>query len=346
MIRYAFTLALLTAFLSPCAGAQQPSLAGHDGVVIAQRKSQAPRTLRVGRGQTYEKLSAAIAASRDGDTIRLQAGTYVNDFATVNRKVTIIGTGGMARLVATIEPPNGKAILTTTTDVQLQNIEFTGAKVRDRNGAGIRYEGGDLVVVNCYFHGNESHILAAPSPRGTIQIRDSEFARHVPPDDQAHSIYIGNIARLEVRDSFFHDGINGNMIKSRAQRTVVTGTRVYDDDGEISYSIDLPNGGVATISNNVIVQGPKSPNRAIISFATESAPYPGSSLTVENNTILNFGGRGTGVLNRSGLSVTFVRNRLHAVTTTVMGPSSQADNQVLGQPPALDRSRPWRTPSP
>lgn len=110
--------------------------------------------------------------------------------------------------------------------------------------------------------------MAAPSPNDIIQIRDSEVARDVPPDDQAHSIYIGRIARLEVRDSFSHGGIYGNMIKSGALRTVVTETRVYDDDGEISYRINLPNGGVATISNNVIVQGPKSPNRAIISFTT------------------------------------------------------------------------------
>ena len=39
--------------------------------------------------------------------------------------------------------------------------------------------------------------------------------------------------------------------------------------------VELPNGGVASITDNVIVQGPNSPNRAIISFSTESAPYPG-----------------------------------------------------------------------
>jgi hypothetical protein len=333
MFRRTVTLALLGSALPALAQPQRPT------------RQQAARILRVGLGQSYARLSAAVAAARDGDTIRVQAGTYVNDFATINRRIAIIGVGGMARLVATIPPPNGKAILTSTTDLQLQNIEFTGAKVRDRNGAGIRYEGGDLAVVNCYFHANESHILAAASPRGTIQIRDCEFARHVPPDDQAHSIYIGNIARLEVRDSFFHDGVNGNMVKSRARRTVITGSRVYDEDGEVSYSIDLPNGGIATITDNVIVQGPNSPNRAIISFATESAPYPGSSLTVENNTILNFGGRGTGILNRSGLSVTFSRNRLHALTTNVMGPSSQSGNEIIARPPALDRSRPWRAPS-
>lgn len=60
--------------------------------------------------------------------------------------------------------------------------------------------------------------------------------------------------------------------------------------------------------------------------------------------MLNFGGRGTGILNRSELNATFARNRLHALTTNVMGPASQADNQVLSDPTSLDRSRPWRTP--
>ncbi len=306
----------------------------------------APVVLQVGPDQRFKRLAAAIAASRNGDTIRVQAGTYTNDFATIESKISLIGVGGMVKLVATVEPPNGKAILVTNADLRIENFEFTGAKVRDRNGAGIRYQGGALVVKNCFFHDNETHILGAAAPTGTIQILNSEFARHVPPDDQAHSIYIGKIARLEIRDSYFHDGINGNMIKSRASETLITGSRIYDNDGAISYSIDLPNGGVASILDNVIVQGPNSPNRSIISFSTESAPYPGSALLVRGNTIENFGGRGIAVLNRSGLSVTFTGNKIFALTTIVSGLSTQADNTILQAPVVLDTTPPWRAPGP
>mgnify|MGYP000024968770 CR=1 FL=1 len=335
-------VAALAFSVSASVGLAQDRLLGRDDTSIAQKAP--PRILLVGPGQQYKRLAAAVAAARDGDTIRVQAGSYTNDFATTNAKISIIGVGGMVKLIATVEPPNGKAILTSNNDLRIENLQFSGARVRDRNGAGIRYQGGNLVVVNCFFHDNETHILAAGVPTGTIQIRNSEFAHHVPPDDQAHSIYIGKIARLEIRDSYFHDGINGNMIKSRALETIVTGSRVYDNDGEISYSIDLPNGGVASIIDNVIVQGPNSPNRAIISFSTESAPYPGSSLVVRGNVIENFGGRGTGVLNRSCLNVTFVGNRIFALTTIVSGLSTQADNVVLAQPITLDTSRPWREP--
>ena len=103
-------------------------------------------TLKVGQGQQFTTIASAVAASHDGDVIQVQAGTYVNDFATINTKVTIEGVGGMANFVATVSPPNGKGILVTETDVTIQNLSFSGAKVPDMNGAGIRYEGGNLTV--------------------------------------------------------------------------------------------------------------------------------------------------------------------------------------------------------
>ncbi len=302
--------------------------------------------LTVGANQQYARLGDAIGASRDGDVIQVQAGTYTNDFATVSSKISIIGVGGMVKLVATIEPPNHKAILIASTDLRIENIEFSGVRVPDGNGAGIRYEGGNLVVKNSYFHDNQTHILSNHVPTGTIQILNSEFANHVPPNGQAHSIYIGGIARVEIRDSYFHDGLDGNMIKSRAAETVITGSRIYDNNGAVSYSIDLPNAGVVSITNNVIVQGPNSPNRSIISYSTESAPYAGSSLLVQGNTIENFGGNGTAVLNRSGLNVTFADNRTYALTTVVNGPSTQTGNTVLSQPITLDTTQPWLAPQP
>ena len=63
------------------------------------------------------------------------AGTYTNDFAEITHKITIQGVGGMVKLVAGGQIPNGRAILITDTDVTLDHIEFSGATVRDANGA-------------------------------------------------------------------------------------------------------------------------------------------------------------------------------------------------------------------
>jgi Ca2+-binding RTX toxin-like protein len=300
--------------------------------------------LTVGAGKMFSRLSDAIAASRDGDVLQVQAGTYTNDFATVNSKITIEGVGGMVKLAATIQPPNAKGILITNTDVTIRNVEFTGAAVPDANGAGIRHQGGALVVENCYFHHNQEHILTNHGASMSVTILRSEFANHNPPDGQAHSIYIGGIGKLEIRDSYFHDGTNGNLIKSRAAETIITGSRIYDNDSPVSYSIDLPNGGKSTITNNVIVQGANSPNRYIISYGTEGTPPPGSSLLVQNNVIENFGGNGYAVLNRSTVNVVFADNKLYQMTRVVDGPSTQTNNQILSAPVTLDRSAPWTAP--
>src|SRR6185437_1765609 len=127
-------------------------------------------TLTVGSSGQFSTLSAAIAASHNGDVIQVAAGTYTNDFATITTNITIEGVGGMVNLVATQSPPNGKAILTTDANVTLDNIAFSGCTVPDGNGAGIRYETGNLTLNNCYFHDNQNGILGGADPTGTVTI--------------------------------------------------------------------------------------------------------------------------------------------------------------------------------
>ena len=46
--------------------------------------------------------------------------------------------------------------------ITIENIEFTGARVPDKNGAGIRFEQGQLEVRDCIFENNQNGILTAP----------------------------------------------------------------------------------------------------------------------------------------------------------------------------------------
>src|SRR3954447_16934479 len=217
-------------------------------------------TLTVGVGQQYKTLASAIAASHDGDVLQVKAGTYTNDFAEITHKITIEGVGGMVNLVASGQIPNGKAILITDTDVTLDHIAFSGATVRDGNGAGIRYQGGNLTIKNSYFHNNQNGILGAAAANGTISIKTSEFGHNGSGTGQTHNIYIGAIKDLTVDSSYFHDAVVGHEIKSRAASTTITNSRIVDGrTGTASYSIDLPNGG-KTIANNTIEQGPASQN--------------------------------------------------------------------------------------
>ena len=304
-------------------------------------------TLNVGAGQAYATLSAAVAASRDGDVIAVQAGTYVNDFATISTNITIKGVGGMANFVATVPPPDGKGILVTQSNVTIQNLSFSGAAVADNNGAGIRFEGGNLVVIDSYFHDNQMGLLSNNDPNGTIRIVGSEFAdTSGPGDGLRHNLYVGNIASLVIDDSYFHDAYNGHQVKSRAQSTTITNSRIYDGTGLGSYSIDLPNGGVGVIRDNVIEQGPNSDNPALIEYSGESAPYAGSSLTITNNVIVNDRQTsGARLLYNNAPTVTanISGNDVYGLTSDqmVLGSATVSGTTLLSARPSLDTTSPW-----
>jgi Ca2+-binding RTX toxin-like protein len=312
--------------------------------------------LTVGAGQQYTRISDAVAAARDGDVVQVQAGTYTNDYPVVTHKITIQGVGGMAHLVSTQNLPNGKAILLADNDVTLDHLEFSGGTVPspDLNGAGIRFEAGHMTVTNCYFHDNQMNILAGVVSGGTVSIDHTEFGHTTPSSTiLSHSLYIGHIDKLTVTNSYFHDTSNGHHIKSRADVTDIENNRIVDGSGTSSYSIDMPNGGQGTVLNNVIEQGPNQSNNAIIHFGGESAPYAGSSLLVQGNTILNdYSGGATAVLNQSGtVTAEINNNHLWHVPTLYSGPAHDGGgNTALSTEPAIDTSHPWSssttTPTP
>jgi len=302
--------------------------------------------LNVGSGSQFSTVASAVAASHDGDTVQVQAGTYVNDFATINTQITLQGIGGMASLVATASPPNGKAILTTNTDVTLDHLELSGAAVPDENGAGIRYQAGNLVLTNSYVHDNQNGILGGESAAGSITIRNSEFAHNGFGDGHTHNIYIGDVASLTIDNSYFHDAVVGHEIKSRAEQTTITNSRIQDGpSGTASYSIDLPNGGNALIQGNVIQQGPASQNPAIIAFGEEGDVHEGSSLTVSGNTILNDldSRSATAVWNATGAPASVTGNSVYGLAAgqIVLGAAAASGNTILATEPALVTTSPW-----
>ena len=305
--------------------------------------------LTVGAGQRYARISDAIAASRDGDTLLVQAGTYLNDFATINTKITIKGVGGMAHLLATEAPPDGKAILTTNTDVTLDHLEFSNAQVGDLNGAGVRYQGGNLLITNSYFHDNQNGLLGGPVPGGSITIRSSEFAYNGAGDGASHNIYVGDIASLAIDNSYFHNALVGHEIKSRAERTTITNSRIQDGpNGSASYSIDIPNGGDAVIQGNVIQQGPDTQNPAIIAVGEEGGLHANTALRVIGNTILNdlADPFSSGVINPANAVVSLTGNAVYGLTASelVIGPAALSYNSTLASEPALVTTSPWALP--
>ena len=304
--------------------------------------------LTVGAGGSYATLRAAIAASHDGDVLQVKAGVYTNDFATINTRITIEGIGGMVQLVATVPPPDGKAILTINTDVTIDHLEFSGARVADGNGAGIRYQGGNLVINNSYFHNNQDGLLAASDPAGSITITNSEFAYNGTGDGRTHNIYVNEVGTLRIADSYFHNSYVGHEIKSRAFNTIIDGNRISEGPtGTGSYSIDVPEGGHVTITNNTIEQGPKSQNPAIVHVGNDGPLHPGTTINIANNTILNDlrSPSASLLLNQSGSGAGIVlsNNRVWGLTAAQMlqGPGTVTGTVVLAGEPGFSTAHPF-----
>ncbi len=318
-------------------------------------------TLTVGSGSGfgYTSLASAIAASRDGDVIQVQAGTYTNDFATITSSITIEGVGGMVNLVATQPPPNLQGILTIGTPggpgptVTLNNMEFSGAAIENSdggNGAGIRFKSGNLTLSHTYLHDNQEGILADNDPAGTITINDSEFGNNGnsdPPPGVEHNLYVGAIQRLTIDNSYFYSPIIGHNIKSRAANTTIENSRIDDPNGTGSYEIDLPNGGTAVIRNNVFEKGAHALNSNFIAYGEEGLFYPANTLAVTGNTVLNDYGTGaTFVANNTAIPVSVTDNILYGLTAgrVASGPVIDPANNTLlprSSEPALDTSSPY-----
>lgn len=249
-------------------------------------------TLEVGPHKTYSVPSQAAAAARDGDVIRITAGTYSGDVCYWRANhLTITGVGGFAHLASAGAVAGGKGIwVVAGNSTLIENIEFSGAACPDLNGAGIRLEGSGLTVRGCFFHHNQNGILANAGTDSDILIEHSEFAHNGAGDGYSHNLYIGNVRTLTFRSNYSHHAKIGHCLKSRAQTNYLIANRIMDeDDGTSSYTIDLPNGGLSFVLGNLIQQGPRSENPGIISVAAEGGTNAIQRLYLINNTIVNDG---------------------------------------------------------
>ena len=299
-------------------------------------------TLQVGPSQTYTKPCAALAAAKQGDTIEISAtgnGSYDGDVCAIAASnLTIRGIGGRAHIDAMGMSSQGKAIwVVQGQDTTIENIEFSGATVTDMNGAGIRQEGANLTVRNCYFHDNQDGILTGADPTSEIVIESSEFARNGAGDGYSHNMYIGHIKKFTLRYSYSHSAHVGHLVKSRAEENDILYNRLTgESDGTESYEINLPNAGTSYIIGNLIQQGPTTQNSAMLDYGSEGVSNAGSDLYVVNNTFVNERTAGaTFVSVNAEVAVpTVVKNNIFVGTGTIVSQASavQAGNFASGDP--------------
>jgi hypothetical protein len=251
------------------------------------------RVIRVGPDSDVKKISDAARVAQDGDVVEIAAGEWRGDVALwLQTKLTIRGVGGRPVLHADGQSAEGKAIwVIRSGNFKIENIEFRGARVVDGNGAGVRFEAGKLTVRDCAFLDNQMGLLTGNNGQAELTIENSVFAE-APEQYQPlpHLLYAGRIASLKITGSRFHAGHVGHLIKSRARQTDLKYNLIADGpNGKASYEIDLPNGGLATLVGNVVVQSEQTSNPIVIAYGAEGNAWEQSMLNLANNTLVSEG---------------------------------------------------------
>ena len=269
---------------NPASAASAPPAPAASAAPVAGRRIQ------VGPDRAVRTVAGAAAIARDGDTIEIDPGDYLADVAVWQQSdLTIRGMGARVRLIANGASAEGKAIWVLRGGrITVEGIDFIGSRVADRNGAGIRFERGHLVVRHCLFFDNQNGILVSPNPESVLEVAQSEFGYNGAGDGQTHHLYVGQIRQLTVSGSYFHHANVGHLIKSRAASSLISYNRLSDETGgRASYELEFPNGGAVVVLGNLVQQGSQTANSVMVSYGAEGYRWPRNRLQLAHNTLVN-----------------------------------------------------------
>jgi len=264
---------------------------------IDKKQTANRRILRVGHKRNIKTPSEAAKMAKRGDIIEIDAGRYFGDVAIWRAPNMLIrGVGGRATLAAGGNAFGGKAIWVINADnITVENIAFEECKVSDKNGAGIRVQGDNLVVRNCIFRENENGILCGNLKNvKRLTVEYSEFGFNGHGDGRTHGIYIGAIREFTFQFNYVHHTRAGHHVKSRAGLNRIQYNFLTDaEDGNSAYAIDLPDGGKCFVIGNIIQQSRFTENSTLIHYGMPRSQKGGEFFVVNNTAFSN---RHTGIL--------------------------------------------------
>jgi len=281
---------------------------------------------KVGTNKAYSSPNELYIANvlQNGDTIEIDAQEFVGQDALAvwsASSLKIKGVGGKPHLKANGQYILGKAIwVLAGNNITVENIEFSGATVPDKNGAGIRLDGTGMKIRYCYFHHNENGILTTTNNAGNILVEHSEFAYNGYGDGYSHNIYVNKTQIFTFRYNYSHHAKVGHALKSRAKNNFIYYNRIMDEQiGTASRLIDISNGGHTIIMGNLLMQGVNATNNNLISYGLEGLNNVDSSLYVVNNTMVNKRVQSCIFISiQNGTKVASIRNNIFGGTGTLI----------------------------
>ncbi|MBV8913489.1 MAG: hypothetical protein JOZ05_10680, partial [Acetobacteraceae bacterium] len=179
-----------------------------------------------------------------------------------------------------------------------------------------------------------------------------------------HNLYIGNAGKLIFRYNVTRRATLGHLLKCRAMVSEIHDNRFFDGlGGSASCNIDLPNGGQATIQNNVFVKGAMAMNPYCIQYGAEGVSASLNTLVVQNNTIavetlagshygtpsavayyhlINANGQGSSAqITNNALWLSPQSTSYTTFNSAPAGAVTETGTTSLTLPPTLDMTRPY-----
>lgn len=194
-------------------------------------------------------------------------------------------------------------------DMVFSDINVIGAPGMGVGKAGVYISGAaNLTIARCRISGFENQDGGANGLFGTAQNNGYLLFDQVVLDHNggnngpAHNAYINTSASdpnfsVTFRHSWSHDASYGHLFKSRAQRTIILGNYFQGGMPQAglgqaeNYLLDVPNGGILVVRNNVFVKNASGPNSngMSVTYAMEGVPDSRPlSVEITNNTFVGF----------------------------------------------------------
>nr|WP_067297812.1 right-handed parallel beta-helix repeat-containing protein [Marinobacterium profundum] len=234
--------------------------------------------------QPMPNIATAFKRAKDNNLIEISAGHYRQAAVLTAHNVTIRAEKGAVLYGRAVE---GKAALVLKgNNTTIEGLECHSISVRDGNGKCIRLEGKGVTLRNVYFHHAQGGILGSRKG-GDIVIEDSLF-EHLGSESFSHGVYSLSPTRLIIRNSRFLNNRNGaHEIKSRSFYTEITGSVVAAAQSRDSRLVDVSQGGVLILKNNIFIEGPFSENHDLLSWGVEGKLHPQGSIEIVGNLFIS-----------------------------------------------------------
>lgn len=287
------------------------------------------------------------AACNIGGDIRISAGTIYGQGAKITKAVRIIGDGkGKTTIDGEGVAIEGKGIFDCWADSTFADLTVMNAAGGSGNVAAIRHEDGKLLLRRVALRHCQNGILGGKPSDATVEMDDCDVSDcGIDESGGTHGVYFSAIAKATVNNCRFDNIHIGHYLKSRARENHITGNTLgvtFNDTK--SFNIDICYGGRATISHNVLRQGPKGDNNCMISYGAEARFIAGTPLAeriasaghvaeITGNRFLSTAG-GTGIRNAMpettpGVKLDVHANEFRGLGTVTQGTRINAFDNVI-----------------